>query len=474
ATTALPESVCADLYRTNPAALELREFVVSHALEAPSSSTDRALPVASLRDVVVSLLDENRHEEGVRFLVTTGQPALLHDSRVVGGLLGIFRTTAQVEEDLKQRGAFLLKKYDKQQADDFSSVWVVDNERRRKIIQSQGRVLEYLESAGTQFLRPWFDDRFRSNDSAFWDYIDELVAPPPPPPQDANERDCTLEGEMRSNRTSLALLLMKQVCADLAANLCTIQQSLFVRASSEGLSTAGQSLYPAAFMDKVGGYFDRAVRDRGANDVLARLALDMLAAATACGALSRSECVQAVARILFNQPQQSRAKSLARLFASGTFALEVIDYMLSAWFNVDRKCVAATPPAIAQAMHRPPCVEKTALRLYTARPPSKDDSPDGWCDLVGILGVLAELTMCTFCTRLWHVNPAPRPGSTADAACPAHVLLTNSAQATAPLEAALESLRERVAAVKLRPATGVDAGVDLIRLLDLHADACVH
>ncbi|KAJ2711117.1 hypothetical protein H4R19_003404, partial [Coemansia spiralis] len=376
-------------------ALELREFVLRHTLQTLSDCADRALPVVSLRDVVVSLLDEHRHEEGVRFLAATGHPELLRDTRVVGGLLTIFRSTAQVEEDLKQRGAFLLKQHEKQH-DDYNSVWVVDNERRRKIIQSQRRVLEYLASAETQFLRLWYDEMCGSDRYAFWSYIDELVAPPP---HSADKDVGSLESEMHGNRMSLAVLLVKQMCADLADNLCTLNESLFVRASSEGVGVSGQVLYPAAFLDRLERYFSCALRDRGPGEALVKLVLDMLATATACGALPRASCVQTMARAVFYEPHLSRANALTRLFVSDTFALEVVDYMLSAWFNIDPESAGITPPAFAQAMSRPPSIDKTALRLYTACPPSKEDTPSGWCSLVGILGVLTTLTIITFCTR---------------------------------------------------------------------------
>ncbi|KAJ1726450.1 cytosolic Fe-S cluster assembly factor cfd1, partial [Coemansia biformis] len=322
-----------------------------------------------------------------------------------------------------------------QQGADYSGVWRVDNERRRRIIQSQQSVLAYLASARTQFLRHWFDDEFGSEGCAFWDYIDELIAQPTPCGDEIGDG---LEREMHAHRMSLACLLLEQMCADLAANLCTVDGSIFVKASSEAVRASGRALYPATFMGKLERYFARAAGSPSTREDqrLAALLLDMLAA---------------VARLLFDQPCGARASAIAKLAGLDMFALEAVDYMLSAWYSVDHEYVGTTRASLAQALSRPPSIEKAALRLRITRPPPKEDSPAGWHCLVRVLAALVQRSMRAFSMRLCRANVHPTSDCAADAACPVTIMVASGTPGAGALWDACQELTRRVASRIPRP-----------------------
>ncbi|KAJ2396377.1 hypothetical protein GGI23_003939, partial [Coemansia sp. RSA 2559] len=116
---------------------------------------------------------------------------------------------------------------------DSTSVWKVDNERRRLIVRSQQSILAYLSSMcdSCQFVRPWFEESFSDNPSLFGDYIKMLVSAPEEKGDDeedeAKATTAALENEMSTYRFSLACVLLKQMRADLALHINSPKDSMF-------------------------------------------------------------------------------------------------------------------------------------------------------------------------------------------------------------------------------------------------------
>ncbi|KAJ2615864.1 hypothetical protein H4S08_001058 [Coemansia sp. RSA 1365] len=452
---------------TNPILLELREYVLKYFIDAqtpeeaqtPMSprkqtklSAMQTLPVVSLRDVVISLLEENRFEEGVRFLITVGSSALLQDSRLIAGLLGIFKPTNLIEDDLRKRSAYLLNRMNVKDGDD-SVVWKVDNNRRRRLIQSQQVVVEYLSSVKTQFLRPWFDGMFTSEPEAFWKLLGELTTQPE---LSSDETTNHLEIEMYINRLLIACLLLEQMNSDLAANMSRVFGSVFMRIVSEGFVRSNRLPYPKTLLDQLKHYF-RAI----SSDLCPReerrvviLLLDLLTAATACDAISRDDCVQAIAKFLIDQQFDARADFVS-MISSDTFAVEVIDYMLVTWYKFGLRGRKGSRALLTQAVSKPPRISKTTFCLQNARPPSGNNTSDDWHGLVSLLAMLVQRSLRAFSSRLYKVNNLSNSAAPDDKH-PTVVMVVNEVSDLNELRDACQVLRKTIPSMHPHPTAAND------------------
>ncbi|KAJ2329496.1 hypothetical protein GGH92_009688, partial [Coemansia sp. RSA 2673] len=194
-----------------------------------------------MRDIANSLLEENRYEEGLRFLTTVGASLIIQDSKIVSGLLAMFKPISLIEKDMEKRSSYLLQSMGIANVD-YSQIWKVDSKRRRTISQTQQRILTCLDSVNVQFVRPWFDDVFAKDPSRFWTYLDDLTTPPRNPLGHAAEEE-QLELELYQNRMNLACILLEQMCADLATNMGALHRSMFFNILSEGLSSLSRISY---------------------------------------------------------------------------------------------------------------------------------------------------------------------------------------------------------------------------------------
>ncbi|KAJ2802776.1 hypothetical protein H4R20_003149 [Coemansia guatemalensis] len=408
----------------------------------------KALPVVSLRDVVVSLLEENRFEEGIRFLITVGSPALLHDSRLITSLLGIFKSTSMIEDDLRKRSAYLLNRMNMKDGND-SVVWKVDNDRRRRLIQSQQGVVEYLSSVKTQFLRPWFDENFAAEPEGFWKFLDELTTRPE---SSSDETTGHLEIEMYVNRLSISCLLLERMNSDLAANTSRVFGSVFMRIASEGFVRTSRLPYPKLLLDQLKHYFGAITGNlcpREERRVM-MLLLDLLVAATACDAISRDDCVQAIAKFLIDQRFDARADFISLIY-SDTFAVEVIDYMLVTWYSFNIEGKKGARASLTQALSKPPGISKTAFCLHNARPTPGKLTSDDWHDLVSLLAMLVQRSMRAFSSRLCKVNNPPNSAASVDTMHPTVAMVVNESPDLKELRDACQVLRQTIAALHPRP-----------------------
>ncbi|KAJ2078337.1 hypothetical protein H4R24_004555 [Coemansia sp. RSA 988] len=457
--TILLRSECEALYNENPVLLELREYVLTYLLDAqsleeaqtPMSPRKQAklnamqmLPVVSLRDVVVSLLEENRFEEGIRFLITVGSLTLLHNSRLITSLLGIFKPTSLIEENLRKRSAYLLDRMNMKDGDD-SVVWKVDNDRRRQLIRSQQGVVEYLSSVKTQFLKPWFDEKFASEPEGFWKLLGELTTRPR---SISDETTDHLEIEMYVNRLSIACLLLEQMNSDLAANMSRVFGSVFMKIASEGFVRSSRLPYPKMLLDQLKHYFGAITRDLCPREErrVVMLLLDLLATTTACDAISRDDCVQVIAKFLIDQQLDARA-DFVNLIRSDTFAVEVIYYMLVTWYNFGSSGRKGSRALLTQAVSKPPGISKTAFCLHSVRLPPGKDTSDNWLDLISLLTMLVQRSMRAFSSRLCKVNKSPNLPASVDTVHLTVAMVVNESSDLKELRDSCQVLRHTIVAL---------------------------
>ncbi|KAI8322673.1 hypothetical protein GQ54DRAFT_297268 [Martensiomyces pterosporus] len=462
--TPLLDADCQEMYRKSPALLEIREFVVKHALsssntpnqdaereKSPRQHAARALPVASLRDIINSLFEENRYEEGTRFLSTIGEKELVRDAKLVRSLLAIFKPTNLIEEDLERRSSFLLQSTRNSNVD-FSGVWRVDNSRRRAIAQAQQSALMHLESARVQFVRPWFMDEYKDAPGEFWDYLQELTVLPQKYDDAATDR---LELELYHNRMKAACVLLEQICADLAANVADMSRSVFLKIVSEGYVTDGRISNLTKTLDVVFARFGAISCSRSpvAESKCAALLLDMLAAASACDAVSRERCVQGIAKHLWDQNSESRIEFID-LICSDTLAVEIIDYTLVSWYRFASRPAKWHGQTVKQAVTLQPGVLKTAFCLQYARPRSKKETLSDWYDLVCLLTKLAQRSMSAYVSRMCHANALlDIESASAAGKHPSPVLVTSTWTDSLLLSNACKELRGHIEKKRLPPAT---------------------
>ncbi|KAJ2780424.1 hypothetical protein GGI15_003541 [Coemansia interrupta] len=438
ADTALSPGECHEMYHQDPALLELREFIVSHAMGAQDDCTEdtplrprpahlgctpagakQSIPAVSLCTIANSLLEENRYEDGVRFLATLSTPVLAQNAMLVENLLRAFRPTAAIEGELKQRSTYLIQATGKAAGApaDYSALWTIDEERRESIVRAQGCVLGYLGTVGMRFLRPWFDRRFDAMADGFWDYAEELMAPPEAAPAVAEGggkgRTDVLEHEMYANRVALVGLLLEQMCGDLAAHAAAPWRSVFMRIVAEGYAPGTSISYPKRLLAHISRCLQTASshgqppqpqkHEKEARVV--RLLLEMLSAASALGVVARDNCVQELAKWAMDMTSAD-LRTTVDLVASDTLAVEVLGYLLLAWYRfvdpAEDEKKPGGPRRLLAGM--PSGVGRTAGFLRCAMPPLKADTPGHFLFLVCVLSLLVQRTVGAFVRRMCRVN----------------------------------------------------------------------
>lgn len=407
----LPAPVCQELYAKMPVFLEIREFLIKHHLSSkegdelddgeqtaikPRRKTDKysleeTLPTHSLRDILNSLLEENRYQEGTRFLTTLGYPNVIQNHQVMNHLLGIFKHTEVIEQELRQRSAYLLQNIHKRQMGDYNQLWRIDDERRRVICESQRSVLMYLGSTGIQFMRLWFDERFREQPGDIWGYIKELTK---------GEKAKGLECQMLENRMALANLLLEQMAMDLAHSMCRKRpwRSMFMRAVSEGMhrDTIERVSRPKSLFDFIDRQLDLYM-ENSANQRLLELLFDMVAVTTNCGLVSEDSMLAYLAELYDeDQMKPDRFCQFLGLISSDTLVLGVIDYMFKTgarFVNKNTKLVAARHS-----------ITKTVFCIRSVRPMSKREDPEDWWAVVCLLSRLVQRAIMAYVGRTAQVN----------------------------------------------------------------------
>ncbi|KAJ1963733.1 hypothetical protein GGI12_001868 [Dipsacomyces acuminosporus] len=437
-----------------PVVLEVREFVVKYALpdlhetepdvdreKNPRRQTQRKLPVASLRDIINSLFEENRYEEGTRFLNTLGDKELVKDAKLVGNLLAIFKSTKLIEKDLRQRSSFLLQNI-KGSSIDHSQIWKVNNERRKLIIHAQHSILGYLEAAKVQFVRCWFDETYSNEPEQFWTLFNELTALPD---EYSDATTYELELELYHNRISIAAILLEQVCADLAANAGNMRRSVFLKIASEGFSTSGRISNPKLVLETIFAKADSISYQRSPvkESKLAKLLLDMLAVASASDHINRDNCVQTIAKHLSTKSTQSMVEFID-LVDSDLLVVEVIDYMLLSWYRFTAKPTKVKDLGTRQAIALRPSITKTAFCLYNAVPLSRKNQLADWYDLTCLLARLVQRSMNAFVSRMSHANSGSEASASSSTAPPSLVLVVNTSPDCSLLGDAYGALRTHV------------------------------
>ncbi|KAJ1958661.1 hypothetical protein EC988_000162 [Linderina pennispora] len=456
-TSQLSADECTQIYQTSPALLEAREFVIRFAPQPAdgqiSSKRKSSLPTVSLQEIINSLLEENRVDEGVRFLNSIGPMAVLNNKKLVTNLLVMFKPTDVLEEDLKQRGSFLLQALEKSSTDT-SKVWKVDNERRQSIIQAQHLILTYLVPVKHVFIGKWFDQRFSKCPEEFLDLLDELTTMPQ---RDAGEHTSSNDGDsdgdsgpdsttseleltMFQSRLEMACILLEQVSMDLARNIASAWGSVFMQIASEGSMSLDRVSYPARLLEAISTRFN-AVLDNRHNPLeqkIASLLLDLVAIATSCGTVSRFECVQRIAKLLAEKDTDQQSL-LIDLIRSDLLAVEIMDHLMTSWFRVDKKADMSAK----RASSMPLGIEKTAFWLQYARPKGSRTGVAKWYDLVCGLSKLVQRSMQAFASRVCQPNAAAPNGSTLAIDQPPSMLVVNK-QAAGVLAKALKELRQVV------------------------------
>ncbi|KAJ2046096.1 hypothetical protein H4S04_005245 [Coemansia sp. S16] len=418
AQTLLTASECQEIYQKNPVLLEIREFVVKHSLvkpaeasepTSPTSASPRSraappIPRTSMRDIANSLLEENRYEEGVRFLTTVGASLIIQDSKIVSGLLAMFKPISLIEKDMEKRSSYLLQSMGIANVD-YSQIWKVDSKRRRTISQTQQRILTCLDSVNVQFVRPWFDDVFAKDPSHFWTYLDDLTTPPRNPLGHAAEEE-QLELELYQNRMNLACILLEQMCADLATNMGALHRSMFFNILSEGLSSLSRISYTSKLSLAIFLRFP-AISYRWCpleETKLVRLLLDMTAILAIFDVIAKDKFVQPLAQYVGYKGGAESFNRFIDLVSSDSIALEMINYAF-----VTHLRFAALPGERWTAMHAhlarlPPNAKKTAFCLRHLRPQSKDEDQDSWHDVVCLLAKLVQRSVAAYGRRMCHAN----------------------------------------------------------------------
>ncbi|KAJ2635873.1 hypothetical protein GGF40_003342 [Coemansia sp. RSA 1286] len=418
----LTSEECQSLYRQSPRSLETREFVVRYCSEPQSQETDvdlstpnkrqrssylakhlkPSIPVVSLTDIITSLLEEKRYEDGMRFLTTIGYDALVQDERVVANMLDIFKSTDYIESELKRRSSYLILEMN-QSVVDISTIWKIDDQRRQQIVRSQQSVLTYMSCAKTAYLKPWFDSSFARSPGDFWDYLDELFTLPQ---SEGSENTQLLEIQMYQNRMTLACLLLEQFCMDLADHIDDIWDTMFMSIVSEGYATSKYVSYPKRLLDAIFSGFERISYDWCPIEQkrIVQLLLDMTSVAIARDAISEESCVQGIAKKLLNfEPE--KIFEFVGLCSSDMLVIDAISYLLVTWYRFEevlsdqsadssRGSIASMPSGIA----------RTAEFVKTVCPPAKKDPELAWYYLVCVLSILVQRTMSAFDRRMCNAN----------------------------------------------------------------------
>ncbi|KAJ1863416.1 hypothetical protein LPJ73_000520 [Coemansia sp. RSA 2703] len=447
-----------EIYQQDAELLELREFIVRHSIFVQSESTDgtplrprpallassdkpHSIPVVPLCSIANSLLEENRYEDGVRFLSTVGSQSLAQNASLIENLLRVFRPTAAIETELKQRSNYLIQATAGNPAD-YSAIWTIDDERREAIVQSQGCVLGYLFSVNTQFMRPWFEKRFEAMADEFWDYVGELMTEPPE--STSSEKTQLLELDMYRNRVTLVGLLLEQMCADLAANAADAWQSVFMRIVSEGFSSSGCVSYPKRLLSRISECLRITSNGRCLQEErqVVRLLFDLLSATTACETVAKSNCVQEIAKWMLDMTPRDMTV-LVDLISSDTLAVDVLSYLLLSWYRfIDPSADGPKGTVRRQIASMQPGIERTAQFVRTTLPPPKSDSIDDWYFMVCVLSLLVQRSVGAFVRRMCCANSeAATDGSTH---FPTLIVAGRSVDTVDVLRSACQELEDRV------------------------------
>ncbi|ORX72437.1 hypothetical protein DL89DRAFT_256064 [Linderina pennispora] len=273
-------------------------------MDQTSSKRKSSLPTVSLQEIINSLLEENRVDEGVRFLNSVSPMAVLNNKKLVSNLLAMFKPTDVLEEDLKQRGSFLLQALEKSSTDT-SKVWKVDDERRKSIVQAQHLILTYLVPV-------------KQCPEEFLDLLDELTTMPADgtPVNTVAAMMVTAIGDSGPDSTTKSLgdgMYLAGAGLDGPGPKYRLGLGLRIHADClrRLLCLLDRVSYPARLLEAISTRFN-AVLDNRHNPLeqkIASLLLDLVAIATSCGTISRFECVQRIAKLLAEKDtdQQSAA-----------------------------------------------------------------------------------------------------------------------------------------------------------------------
>ncbi|KAJ1941933.1 hypothetical protein FBU59_003357 [Linderina macrospora] len=448
-TSHLSPDECTQIFQQNPALLEVREFVVRYAppplADQKPSKRATSLPTVSLQEIISSLIEENRVDEGVRFLHSVSPRSILDNAKLVNSLLALFKPTGMLEDDLKQRGSFLLQAMAKTSADT-SKVWKMDDDRCQSIIQMQHLILTYLMPVRHLFIGKWFNEQFSKYPSEFLGLLDEISAGPETGDDDDSDSDVTdriadeLELTMSQNRLAVACILLEQVAMDLAQNICFVWDSMFMKIASEGSMSLDRVSHPACLLDAVGSRFDAVLSDPTnlLGQKITSLLLDLVAISTSCGAISRFECIQRIAKMLAEKDTDQQSL-LIDLIKSDVFAVEVIDHLLTSWFRVDKKADTGGK----NVTQMPPSIKKTAFYLCHARPKGSRAGVAKWYDLVCVLSKLVQRSIQAFASRVCQPNAVEPTDSASDIDRPPSMLVVGK-QGTGVLGDAVKELRRVV------------------------------
>ncbi|KAJ1816698.1 hypothetical protein LPJ75_001940 [Coemansia sp. RSA 2598] len=409
-----------------------------------------SIPVVSITDIVTSLLEEKRFEDGIRFLTTIGYDALVEDEKVIANLLDIFKSTDYIENELKRRSSYLILEMD-QSLVDISTIWKIDDQRRQLIVRSQQAVLTYMSSVKTVYIKRWFASNFARSPGDFWDYLEELVTQPQ---SDGSDETRLLEIEMYQNRMTLACLLAEQICMDLADHIDDMWGTVFMNIASEGYATSEYVSYPKRLLSAIFDGFDNISYEQCPVEQkrIVQMLLDMASVAISSDVISRDNFVQAIAKKLLNF-EPAKLLEFVGLCSSDMLVIDVISYILVTWYrfeeqpgnqNVDTgraSSIASMPSGFA----------RTAEFVRTARPPAKKDPELAWRYLVCALSLLVQRTMNAFDGRMCRANRESVIGSSSSY-YPVLMVVGNHPSAATLLQSAYKALESRVLDLVPHPA----------------------
>ncbi|KAJ2858671.1 hypothetical protein J3B02_000052 [Coemansia erecta] len=441
-----------------------REFVVRYCAEEPQHQSASAgigtpnkrqrgsylakqprpsIPVVSITDIITSLLEEKRYEDGIRFLTTIGYDPLIQEEKVVANMLDIFKSTDYIESELKRRSSYLILEMD-QSLVDISTVWKIDDQRRQLIARSQQAVLTYLSSVKTVYIKQWFDSNFEKSPGDFWDYLQELVAQPQ---SDGCEKTQLLEIEMYQNRMTLACLLLEQFCIDLADHIDDIWDAMFMSIVSEGYRTSNYVSYPKRLLSAIFDSFGCISYDQcpGEQKRIVQLLFDMASVAISRNVISKDSCVQAIAKRLLDF-EPAKLIAFIGLCSSDILVVDFISYILVTWYRFDEQPEDQTEDAgCASIASMPSGVARTAEFVMTVRPPVKKDLEMAWHYLVCALSLLVQRTMDAFDRRMCQANRESMiEKSSSSSYFPVLMVAGNVPDATLLMQKAYKSLETRV------------------------------
>ncbi|KAJ1664782.1 hypothetical protein IW140_005171 [Coemansia sp. RSA 1813] len=386
------------------------------------------VPVVSLRGIVNSLLEEERYEDSVRFLVAVGEESIIQDKTVMENMLVVFRPTSLIEKDLKERSSFLLESMKKSNLDS-TSVWKIDNERRRVIARSQQTILAYLSSMcdKCQFVKPWFDEKFANDPSLCESYIKVLASPPEEDDGDGVETaTAALENEMYTYRISFACVLLKQMRADLALHINNPHESMFYKTVYGFMGIAALISWATTIGSTVSEALDEEDSGECAHNEkeVASILANMLLTTASCGVFDMGMAIQAL--FINKDVMYNEWVELLDMVESDMVAIRMIDHMLVSQFGFDLKADKRTAHLGSKAIALPPGCAKTVFCLQSLRPKSNANNAKEWYMVASLLARLVQRTVSAYGSRIYRVNNHKSLAPEGGGGCPAMVLATRS------------------------------------------------